>query len=335
MTLSKTIQTVSIILLFGLTNCKETGDIAESYLTGLKEENAYIWLEAEAPESIATHSFHILNSESAFGGKLIEKPEGTASWTFDLPADDNYKFIGRVYAKNGNADSWQFSLSNDNGNKMIRDVWNNINVDKRLSWEWDEMTTGRTNNETFWPYLESGTYTLAFHARDADDCMIDKLIITNDSLYDSGDLERSTDKTYLDIEAETGQIEAPFKSGSDNASIEYVWVEKANAIYPFKIEKSGKYMVWGYVYGENGHSDSVFGIVDDQPQKIWAFGGEEEWGKWNWVLFTDNSNEGGFHGFGEGIHQLVIHQREGGAKIDAILVTDDIEYAPINKPRKQ
>src|SRR3990170_3984454 len=141
------------------------------------------------------------------------------------------------------------------------------------------------------------------------------------------------------LEGESGSLTAPMAIGSDSqaSSGAYVWIPEGtgnvlydpllavgSVAYTFSVPVAGNYVVWGRLIDNLGNS--FFVSMDSGPYALWDTVGGSTWG---W----DRVNNRGVadpvvYSLGVGQHTLVIKHREDGAKLDRILVTNDMAYVP-------
>ena len=136
----------------------------------------------------------------------------------------------------------------------------------------------------------------------------------------------------LDLEVETGTIEAPMQvaQGERASNGAYVhvpdeysdeqYVMAGSAQLTFDVPQDGVYIFWGRAMGLDGASNSLFVSLDNGPDTVWSVTiprkGEPDfvWGK-----------IGGLEGvpLKKGQHELLIKSREDGTRADKITVTND------------
>ena len=168
----------------------------------------------------------------------------------------------------------------------------------------------------------------------------------------------------LFIEAESGKVDgiSIIDDGAAFGSKAIQTTELGQTIeYTFNLEKSGKYIVWARVFHEHNEDNSYFYSLDEDTydgENLWIFDYYEEseyevipGGKylrpeynnaaavnstWYWIPLTyrdANADPVTRHNIKlfdltEGAHTLLLQAREVGAKIDKIIITDDLDYAP-------
>jgi hypothetical protein len=144
------------------------------------------------------------------------------------------------------------------------------------------------------------------------------------------------------IEAEDGDLHWPFAIAGDNYAYAGGYVLPAEeagnryepaddsgfAEYFFKVPETGDYHIWGRQMSTNTSSDSFFVSVDDQNEMAWHTKICDD-GNWAWDVVSlrhvddvrDSSSPMVFR-LEKGNHKLVVKHREGGTKLDRILITN-------------
>jgi len=118
---------------------------------------------------------------------------------------------------------------------------------------------------------------------------------------------------------------------NDYASHEYYvavpWSSEGNGMvmYRFNIANAGTYNIWGRVLGVDSEHNSFYYSIDSGTQYVWDY---ETLGYWNWQQFTDRDTQRNSYWLGAGIHTLRIFQRENGAMLDKLLITNNRAYKP-------
>jgi len=91
-----------------------------------------------------------------------------------------------------------------------------------------------------------------------------------------------------------------------------------SAVYPFEVEEPDEYFFWVRASAPGEKSSPVWVSIDGE-------------GTWRWDLETGSDwhwNDGGAHYLSGGRHNLTLHWREDGLKVDEILITGDADYLP-------
>jgi arylsulfatase A-like enzyme len=156
-----------------------------------------------------------------------------------------------------------------------------------------------------------------------------------------GDLCEPSWLEYLWLEAEqVDTISNPLIIANDANASEGKYIYSPNgtlkkhppgsvmATYRVEIEKAGVYLLWGRVIAGNKQDDSFFVQIDDGPQKTWHV----ELGKsWHWDAVNNHKKEDPVRfKLAQGKHVIKIKLREDGTKLDKMLLTNDMVFAPKN-----
>lgn len=149
----------------------------------------------------------------------------------------------------------------------------------------------------------------------------------------SGQATLSTDSLDVNfngniwIEAETGDLRAPYVSGRspDASGNEYIYVPYAAgnsnvglAVYQIYIPKAGTYRLYLRGYGPDANQNSCY----------YTFGGDTiqvnytNYKSWEWVLATKSA------ALPKGFVQLTLKNREAGLQLDKLLLTSNASYVP-------
>lgn len=151
----------------------------------------------------------------------------------------------------------------------------------------------------------------------------------------------SRDKVKIWIEAESGRVEAPMgiRFKEDASAGQLIEVDPGNnsietappdgvISYRFKIRDSGSYKIWGRVI-----------VCMDDEDAFWVKMDEGEWIKWkdievgcewHWdeIHDNDNSNRVMIYNLDKGMHTLRFTYGMDQTRLDKIVVTNDLEFAP-------
>jgi len=140
---------------------------------------------------------------------------------------------------------------------------------------------------------------------------------------------------YIVLEPEKAEkIEAPMVKGTESEEVcsagGYIEIplqqprgtDKVNgkAIIPFEIKTPGKYFLHARCWWYDGCGNS-FGITIDKGDKATLTGSTEK--RWRWEKLGDDPIL-----LLAGKHVLVISNSEDGARLDQVLITNDLSYIP-------
>jgi hypothetical protein len=138
--------------------------------------------------------------------------------------------------------------------------------------------------------------------------------------------------TYLWPEAESGTRTSPMTTGADATASggTYIMVTAGNnsqttmpttgrSTFSLSIPTTGTYKLWARVLTPTTSDDSYWIKMDSAAGVTWDL---PEYTAWTWTAWTSNFS------LTAGTHSLVFAYREDGAKIDRLLVTDDLAFTP-------
>ncbi|MEV6848964.1 glycosyl hydrolase family 28 protein [Actinoplanes sp. NPDC051411] len=142
-------------------------------------------------------------------------------------------------------------------------------------------------------------------------------------------------------EAESGMLTSPMQVQSDAAASggHYVTVAAGNnsktsapsngsTVIPFTVGSAGTYKLWGRVIAPTDEDDSFWVRLDNGAWTDWndiAAGSS-----WHWANVTDDTDSDAtvLAGLTAGAHTISFAYREDGAKLDRVLITDDLTLVP-------
>jgi hypothetical protein len=299
-------------------------------------ERTKIWQEAErgflqAPMKTASDS-------GASSGQYIWVADGSgnnsnpgyggyAEYVFNVPVAGQYVLWSRVLSNSGSNDS--FFVSMDDGSYVL---WA---TQISTIWTWDRVNNGVVDPVYF--NLAADIHTLLVDQRE-DGTKLDRLLLTNDMNYvPQGVGDPGGTKIWL--EGEGGTLKAPMRTASDSgaSSGQYIWVPEGSgsnsnpgyggyAEYSFDVPVAGQYVLWGRVLSNSGSNDSFFVSLDNSGYLIWDTLISGSW-VWDRAINRDVADPAYFN-LTAGTHTLRIEQREDGAKVDRLLLTNDLSYVP-------
>jgi hypothetical protein len=145
------------------------------------------------------------------------------------------------------------------------------------------------------------------------------------------------------LEAEHGQgLSAPMRveATPEASGGQYVWVPErtgnltdasapgGEALYQFTAPVTGTYVVWGQVSAPSTASDSFFVAMDEAPYFVWGLPRDAS-GAWQWAALSEaGSKQAVRFELAAGEHTLRVKQREDGAKLDRLVLTNDVDFIP-------
>jgi len=145
------------------------------------------------------------------------------------------------------------------------------------------------------------------------------------------------------LEAEDGAISSPMEIGQDFSAYNgaFVWSQTGGHIndpdqsssyvdLAFDVVAEGYYVLWARVVAPSGSDDSFWFRMDEGNWKQWHTVRCTSW-TWDRMDHRDNSyspEQEVIYYLSLGSHILRITQREDGTKVDSVLITTDLAYAP-------
>jgi hypothetical protein len=96
--------------------------------------------------------------------------------------------------------------------------------------------------------------------------------------------------------------------------------DSGNATYSVNIPAAGSYRFWGRTHWQDGCGNSFFLKIGSKPAVV--LGQDGTYQRWHWV-------KGPTVQLPAGAVQIIIQNREDGAKIDQFLLTSNLNYVPV------
>ena len=305
----------------------------------------YRWMEVE--QAALTGSIETEQDEHASGGRFIvfeqgrgSEPSGSATFAFEVDVPGRYVVWGRVLAPDGAANSFYVSL--DGGEEVIWDA------PRRLGslagrWGWIPLNARDYNGRRVDPLLldlQPGHHVLRLRTREPG-VALDGILVTNDV----GVTPRGVWPTTLPVrpvavwaEAESALLDAPFLIRSDTEASGgfYVQVEngdarfaqpregsRGSALLTFTVPEAGIYNLWARTRAHHGSENSFWVRVNGHAWIRWNdFPVDGAWG-WSMVHDEDRHSEVAQFHLRPGDNTLEFAAREGGARIDRVMITND------------
>jgi PKD repeat protein len=223
---------------------------------------------------------------------------------------------------------------------------NSASYDGIIAWDWDFDSDGEidsTEQNPTYEYAEDGVYTVNLKVTESDgncDTMtkMDYIIVTAVNQIE-----------YIWLEAEDADTTTPdFETVSDISASngEYIQIPKGvgfrahdgEATYRITIDSPSDYIVWGSKIAATGGDNSFSVQIDDGTKYLWAISLSDNW-QWDAVNHWGSGEEFNpeidplVFTLSAGEHTVRIIQREDGAKLDELLITNDMSYVPVsNQP---
>ncbi len=96
--------------------------------------------------------------------------------------------------------------------------------------------------------------------------------------------------------------------------------DSGRAFYKIRVPAAGNYRFWALCHWYDGCGNSFFLKVDDKPAVV--LGQDGTYQRWHWV-------KGPLLQLSAGTHSITIQNREDGAKLDQVMLTNDTRYVPV------
>jgi hypothetical protein len=98
----------------------------------------------------------------------------------------------------------------------------------------------------------------------------------------------------------------------------------AMALYSVYITQPGEYVLWGRVRALDGRADSFFVQIDNGANNVWNF---KPGDTWHWSQVKNQKREMPVKfSLAEGLHTIKVKVREDGAKLDKLLLTNNVKF---------
>ena len=150
----------------------------------------------------------------------------------------------------------------------------------------------------------------------------DIIVATTDELLAALTGARSGDVIHIDEMARIDLTDTPggvtIPAGVTLAGNRGEQITTGSAIYPFEIEEAGEYYLRAFASAPGEESSPIWVSIDGEGTWRWDI---DPGSDWHW-------NRGGAHYLSSGRHNMTIHWRENGLKLDEILIADDPDYLP-------
>jgi hypothetical protein len=109
-----------------------------------------------------------------------------------------------------------------------------------------------------------------------------------------------------------------------NSTGNYYQPDRIMALYSVYIIKPGVYVLWGRTKAQNRQDDSFFIQVDNGANNMWKI---ESGNKWHWdQVRHQKGKEPAKFFLEEGLHTIKVKVREDGAKLDKLLLTNNVNF---------
>jgi hypothetical protein len=140
---------------------------------------------------------------------------------------------------------------------------------------------------------------------------------------------------YLRMETEAGILVEPVTTGSGDDAFGGAWIGTPSGLsdgsagnplgtasYGVHIPESGDWTLWIRMFAENGSRNSWYESIDGATRQSFS---TTEYGEWTWVA-------GRTYTLDAGQHTVELGGREAGTLADRLLLTDDPDFVPTERP---
>jgi len=190
----------------------------------------------------------------------------------------------------------------------------------------------------------TGTLTLAPRANASGTATI--TVTVNDGQSQNNTVSRSFNVAVgnalanaLYVEAESGTVVSSMVSASDaNASNGgYVYSQsnyQGTLSLQVNVSQAGDYVIWCRVLSPDSSTDSFFVSVDGGLEEAFTTA-QNTWSPiWQWTLVNSGASTGPrVFSLNQGVHTFVFRGRESSTKLDALYITTDQSFNPLQAPR--
>ena len=192
----------------------------------------------------------------------------------------------------------------------------------------------------FSPYVDSGTLTLT--TAPGANGVATITVTVDDGAARSNRVSRSFHvtvgtpvRTNLLVEAESGSVSGPLARGVDSGASggRYVYstVDNSGSVNcRVNIPQADEYVVWCRVLSTDAGSDSFYVSVDGTTEDVYDTA-INSWGSnWQWTLLNGRTTGNPRRlSFSRGWHTLTFRSREADTRLDAVYVTNDPSFVPV------
>lgn len=256
---------------------------------------------------------------------------------FDVPTAGRYLVWGRVFGPDDDSNSLHFSV--DDGPEMVWDAPRERLGEVRGRWMWDPASSRERERGTVDPVvleLTAGSHTLTLRPRE-EGTGIGALLVTNDLGFRPAGRPESAAPVQIWLEAEDaspGEGLRVRREGGAGGYIEAVRGngrrsergEQAPAVLEFEVPAPGIYSLWALAQASSDSEDSFWVRVDDGSWIRWN--GIPRGEAWQWSQVRDDGGRGPLQlALNAGAHRIEIARREGGARLDRLLLTNEDLHA--------
>lgn len=244
-------------------------------------------------------------------------------YSFTLEEAGIYKVWGRTIAQHGGDNSFHIRINDADW------IYWNINS-YSTDWLWNEVYDNDLQGvPTF--NLSAGVHEVSLVYRE-NGTKLDKLYIANENStapIDPKVIVNNVSGVYLEAECTTlsgdWELEDDINASDglylvNNITNQNPLTDAATALtYDVTIEEEGYYNIWARILAANGSDNSLWVKVDDGDWIYWSIYAYSI--DWRWSILFDDSAQN-IHTFylSSGPHQISVHYRENGTKLDKLYI---------------
>jgi hypothetical protein len=270
--------------------------------------------------------------------------DGTVTFTLDVARAGAHVLWGRVLAPGADANSFLVSL--DGAPEAVWDIPGREPGRAAGRWTWDPISAREWNGRRIDPLvldLRPGHHVLRVRGREAG-ARLDGVLLTDDLAYrprGARPVAPPARPVRVWLEAESARLTGPLRprAAKDAAGGRFVEATgddarrhapaaDGGALFRVAIPRAGTYTLWGRTIARRDDQDSFWVRVDRGRWVRWNGIPRGRAWRWSAVHDSDRARELAQFELGPGTHTIELAYREGGIRLDRLLLTNDPTYAP-------
>lgn len=314
-------------------------------MTSSPDRGARYWLEAEEADpstafavetdAQASNQSYVTATENG----SIDQPPGNAAarYSFTTERSGPHVIWARVRVPSSDHNSLWLRVDST---RWIR--WNGMEPGDR--WHWVQVRDADQDQRPVAFDLTEGPHELELGPRE-DGIAVDQFMVTNNGSYRPRSKNAAAtsrrDGQMIWLDAEEGAAEPPLsvERGVKSSGWRHLASEpgrdrlesppiNGRASYSFNVDRAGTYRLWGRVIAPSSGSNSLWVRMDGGSWIRWNDIRESQRWQWDEVHDADDDNAPVSFELSDGQHQVTIAYREGGVKLDRLLLTSEATYRP-------
>lgn len=267
------------------------------------------------------------------GGVFVMDADGSNQAR--LTGDGDYSPLwspdgSKIAFVSGRDESWEIYMMNADGSNQVN-LTNNPASDWVSSWSPDgskiAFVSDRDGN--------SEVYVMDADGSNPARLTVSPGWISDPSWSPARAAPGTPDAFKLHLEAEDGNLTSNMEIGQDGSASGGAYISatstsattspKKEASYSFSVPEDGTYYLWARLYGPDEASDAIYIGIDGSWNRVYP----AETGEYLWVR-VETSRNSDKHGFslGGGQHEIQVGHGEAQTRLDALVVTDDLDFHP-------